>query len=92
MFVFMIYNARHWFEQQCRHRPDYAEQLRPMPSYGPGISLAGAIAVVLTASGFCGTFTTRQLLTLQKQRLQKAIQRGLAAGRNPEIMQKIDSG
>jgi hypothetical protein len=92
VFVFMIYNARHWFEQQCRHRPDYAEQLRPMPSYGPGISLAGAIAVVLTASGFCGTFTTRQLLTLQKQRLQKAIQRGLAAGRNPEIMQKIDSG
>src|SRR5205085_3883855 len=52
VFVFMIYNARHLFEQQCGHRPDYAEQLRQMRAYGPGISLAGATAVVLTGSGF----------------------------------------
>src|SRR5206468_9003913 len=40
VFVFTIYNARHLFEKQSRHRPDYAEQLRQMRSYGPGISLA----------------------------------------------------
>src|SRR5216684_3919526 len=38
VFVFMIYNARHLFEKESRHRPDYAEQLRQMRSYGPGIS------------------------------------------------------
>ena len=63
-----------------------------MRSYGPGISLAGATAVVLTASGFCATFTTRQLLKLQKQRLQKALQGGLAAGRSlEEMMRELDS-
>ena len=88
----MIYNARHLFEKQSRHRPDYAEQLRQMRSYGPGISLAGAANVVLTASGFCCTFTARELLKLHKQRLQKAIQRGLAAGRPiEEIMREFDS-
>ena len=71
----MIYNGRHLLERQSRQRPDYAEQLRQMRSYGPGISLAGAIAVVLTASGFCATFTTRQLLKLERQRLHKALQR-----------------
>ncbi len=92
VFVFMIYNARHLFEKQSRHRPDYAEQLRQMRSYGPGISLAGAANVVLTASGFCCTFTARELLKLHKQRLQKAIQRGLAAGRPiEEIMREFDS-
>jgi len=70
--------------KQSRHRPDYAEQLRQMRSYGPGISLAGAANVVLTASGFCCTFTARELLKLHKQRLQKAIQRGLVAGRSIE--------
>jgi hypothetical protein len=92
VFVFLIYNARHLFEKQSRHRPDYAEQLRQMRSYGPGISLAGAANVVLTASGFCATFTARELLKLQKQRIQKAIQRGLAGGRPiEEIMQELDS-
>ena len=92
VFVFMIYNARHLFEKQSRHRPDYAEQLRQMRSYGPGISLAGAANVVLTASGFCCTFTARELLKLHKQRLQKAIQRGLVAGRSiEEIMREFDS-
>jgi len=92
VFVFMTYNARHLFEKQSRHRPDYAEQLRQMRSYGPGISLAGAANVVLTASGFCCTFTARELLKLHKQRLQKAIQRGLVAGRPiEEIMREFDS-
>jgi hypothetical protein len=92
VFVFMIYNARHLFEKQSQHRPDYAEQLRQMRPYGPGISLAGAANVVLTASGFCATFPVRELLKLHKQRLQKAIQRGLAAGRPiEEIMREFDS-
>ena len=92
VFVFLIYNARHLFEQQSQHRPDYAEQLRQMRSYGPGISLAGAAIVVLTASGWSGTFTARELLKLQKQRLQKALQRGLAAGRSlEEVIRELDS-
>ena len=92
-FVFMIYNARHLFERQSRHRPDYAEQLRQMRSYGAGISLAGATNVVVTASGFSGGFTTRELLKLQKQRLQKALRRGLATGRSlEEVMRELDSG
>src|SRR6266516_2072969 len=92
VFVFMIDNGRHLFEKQSRSRPDYAEQLRQMRSYCPGISLAGAANVVLTASGFCCTFTARELLKLHKQRLQKAIHRGLAAGRAiEEIMRELDS-
>jgi hypothetical protein len=91
VFVFMIYNARHLFEKESQHRPDYAEHLRQMRSYGPGIGLAGAAIVVLTASG-CGTFTARQLLQLQKQRLRKALQRGLAEGRPlEEMMRELDS-
>ncbi len=43
VFVFMIYNARHWFEQQCRHRrPDYAEELRQMRRYRSGGRLSGS--------------------------------------------------
>jgi hypothetical protein len=88
----MIYNARHWFEKQSRSRPDYAEQLRQMRSYGAGICLAGATIIALTAAGFCCTFTARELLKLHKQRLQKAIRRGLAAGRTvEEVMRELDS-
>jgi hypothetical protein len=93
VFVFMIYNARHLFEQESRHRPDYAEELRQMRAHGAGISLAGASAIVLTASGFCAAIPTRQLLKLQKQRLRKALERGLAAGKSAkEVMQEFDDG
>ena len=58
VFVFLIYNARHLFEKQSRHSPDYAEQLRQMRRYGAGISLAGAshrgadrIGLLLCADG-----------------------------------------
>ena len=71
VFVFLIYNARHWFEKQSRHRPDYAEPLRQMRSYGAEISLAGATIIALTASGYCCALTGRELLKLQKQRLLK---------------------
>jgi hypothetical protein len=92
VFVFMTYNARHLFEKQSRSHPDYAEQLRQIRSYGPGICLVGATIVALTASGFCCAFTARELLKLHTQRLQKAIQRGLAAGRTvEEVMQELDS-
>ena len=92
VFVFMIYNARHLFEKQSRCRPDYAEQLRQMRSYGAGICLVGATLIALTASGFCCAFTPRELLQLHTQRLQKAIQRGLTAGRTvEEVMQELDS-
>ena len=91
-FVFMIYNARHLYEKASRHNPDYAEQLRQMRSYGSGISLAGATIVALTASGFCCALTARELLKLQKQRLVKQIERGLAAGKSvKEVMREIDS-
>src|SRR5206468_12606706 len=92
VFVFMIYNALHLFEMQSRSRPDYAKQLRQMRSYGPGICLVGATLIALTASGFCCAFTPRELLKLHTQRLQKAIQRGLAAGRTlEEVMRELDS-
>jgi hypothetical protein len=92
VFVFMIYNARHLFEKQSRHRSDYAEHLRQTRSYGAGISLAGATVVAMTASGYCCALTARELLKLQKQRLKKMIQRGLAAGRSlEEIMRELDS-
>ena len=92
VFVFMIYNARHLFEKESQHRPDYAEQLRQMRCYGPGISLAGAAIVVLTASGFCCALTARELLKLQKQRLLTKIERGLAAGKSiKEVMREIDT-
>jgi hypothetical protein len=92
VFVFMIYNTRHLFEQQSQQRPDYAEHLRQTRSYGPGISLAGATIIALTTSGYCCSLMARELLKLQKQRLQKAIQRGVAAGRSvEEIMRELDS-
>ncbi len=92
VFVFMIYNARHLFEKRCRSRPDYAEQLRQMRSYGPGISLVGATIVALTAAGFCCALTARELLKLHTQRLRKSIQLGLAAGRTvEEVMRELDS-
>ena len=92
VFVFMIYNARHLFEKQSRHCPDYAEQLRQMRSYGPEISLAGATIIALTASGYCCALSARQLLKLQKQRLLKTMQRGLAEGKSlKEVIQELDS-
>jgi len=92
VFVFLIYNARHLFEKESLHRPDYAEQLRQMRSHGPGIGLAGAAIVAITASGYCCTLTARELLKLQRQRLQKMIRRGLAAGRPiEEVMRELDS-
>jgi hypothetical protein len=52
----------------------------------------GATIIALTAAGFCCAFTARELLKLHTQRLQKAIQRGLAAGRTmEEVMQELDS-
>jgi hypothetical protein len=90
VFVFMIYNARRLFEQQSRHRPDYAEQLRQTRPYGPGIGLAGATIVALTTSGSCCPLTARDLMKLQKQRLLNAMQRGLAAGRPiEEVMREL---
>lgn len=90
VFVFLIYNARRLFEQQSRHRPDYAEQLRQTRPYGPGISLAGATIIALTASGYCCPLTARDLMKLQKQRLLNAMQRGLAAGRPiEEVMREL---
>jgi hypothetical protein len=91
VFVFMIYNARHLFAQQSRHRPDYAEQLRQTRSYGAGISLAGATIIAQTASGYCCPLTARELMKLQKQRLLNAMQRGLAAGRPiEEVMRELE--
>ena len=44
------------------------------------------------SSGFCCALTARELLKLHKQRLQTAIQRGLAAGRTvEEVMRELDS-
>jgi DDE family transposase len=92
VFVFLIYNARHLFEQQSRHRPDYAEQLRQTRSYGPGISLAGATIIALTASGYCCPLTARELMKLQKQRLLNTMQRGLAAGRPiEEVLRELEN-
>ena len=92
VFVFMIYNARHLFEKQSRHHPDYAEQLRQMRSYGPAIRLAGATIIAVTASGFCCALSSRQLLELQKQRLLNMMQRGLAAGQSlQEVMRELDN-
>jgi len=92
VFVFMIYNARHLFQRQSRHRPEDAQQLRGMRSYGAKVSLAGAINMVLTESGFCCSLTTRELLRLQKRRIQSILRRGWADGRSAEeIMRELDS-
>lgn len=93
VFVFMIYNAGHLFEKQSRHRPDYAEHLRHLRSYGAGLRLAGASIVVLTDSGFCCGISARDLLRLQKQRIQRGLQRDLAAGRSlEEALKKLETG
>jgi len=92
VFVFMIYNTRHLLEKESRHRTDYAEQLRQMRAYGPGIALAGAAIVALTLSGFCSALTARELLKLYQQRLRNLIERGLAAGKTvQEVMRELDS-
>ena len=63
-----------------------------MRSYGPGIALAGAAIVALTASGYCCGLTARELLKLQKQRLLKKIERGLEAGKSvKEVMRELDN-
>ena len=80
VFVFRIYNAGPLFEQACQHRTDYAAQLKRMRSYGPGVRLAGAINWVITESGFCAAFTTRELLRLTHPRILRALQRDLEAG------------
>jgi len=92
VFVFMIYNARHLFERQCRHRPDYAEELRQMRSYGPAVSLAGATIVVLTASGHGCALSGRELLQLERQRTAKKMQRQLAEGKSlKEVIQELEN-
>ena len=92
VFVFIIYNTRHLLEKESRHRADYAEQLRQMRAYGPGIALAGATIVALTLSGFCSALTARELLKLYQQRLRNLIERGLAAGKTvQEVMRELDS-
>lgn len=80
VFVFMIYNAGQLFEQAGQHRMDYAAQLKRMRRYGPGVRLAGATNLVITESGFCAAFTTRELLRLTHQRILRALQRDLEAG------------
>jgi hypothetical protein len=91
VFVFMIYNARHLFERHSRQRPDYAEQLRQMRSYGPEVSLAGATIIALTSSGHCCALSSRELLQLQKRRLVKMMQRGMAEGKSlKEVIQELD--
>jgi hypothetical protein len=91
VFVFLIYNARHLLEKQSRHNPEYAEQLRHMRAYGGGIGLAGAGIVALTASGYCCGLTAGELLKLQKQRLRKAIERDVAAGKSlQEVLEELD--
>ena len=88
----MIYNARHLFTKESRHRADYAEQLRQMRAYGPGIALVGAAIVVLTASGYCCALTAEELLKLYQQRMRNMIERGLAAGKSvEEVMRELDS-
>ena len=92
VFVFMIYNARHLFEKESRHRADYAEELRQMRAYGPGIALVGASIVALTLSGFCCALKAVELLKLHKQRLLNLMRRGIAAGKSvEEVMREIDS-
>ena len=92
VFVFMIYNARHLFEKESRHRADYAEELRRMRAYGPGIALVGASIVALTVSGFCCALKTSELLTLHKKRLLNLMRLGMAAGKTvEEVMREVES-
>jgi len=92
VFVFMIYNSGQLFKQACRQRPDYAAQLRRMRSYGPGVRLAGATNIAITESGFCGAFTTRELLRLAQERIRRALQRDLKSGCSLEdALKNLDS-
>jgi hypothetical protein len=91
VFVFMIYNARHLFERQSRHRPDYAEELRQMRRYGPEVSLAGATIIALTASGYCCALSSREMLELQKRRLVKMMQQGMKEGKSlKEVIEELE--
>jgi hypothetical protein len=90
VFVFMIYNARHLFEHESRHRPDYAEELRQLRRYGP-VSLAGATILAATASGHCCALSSGEMLQLQKRRLVKMMQRGLQQGQSlKEVIAELD--
>jgi len=92
VFVFMIYNASHLFEKQSRHRPDYAEHLRRVRSYGSGLRLAGATNIVLTEPGSCCAMSTRDLLRLQKQRIKRGFERDPEAGRSlTDVLRGFDS-
>jgi hypothetical protein len=92
VFVFMIYNSGQLFKQASRQRPDYAAQLRRMRSYGPGVRLAGATNIAITESGFCGAFTTRELLRLAQERIRRALQRDLESGRSfHDALKNLDS-
>ena len=92
VFVFMIYNSGQLFKQASRQRPDYAAQLRRMRSYGPGVRLAGATNIAITESGFCGAFTTRELLRLAQQRIRRALQRDFESGRSfQDALKNLDS-
>jgi hypothetical protein len=92
VFVFMIYNASHLFEKQSRHRPDYAEHLRRVRSYGSGLRLAGATNIVLTEPGSCCAMSTRDLLRLQRQRIKRGFERDLEAGRSlTDVLRGFDS-
>jgi hypothetical protein len=92
VFVFMVFNAGQLFRQASRHRPDYAAQLRGMRSYGSGVRLAGATNMAITESGFCGAFTTRELLRLGQERLRRALRRDLESGCSLEdALKHLDS-
>ena len=83
----------HMFERQSRHRPDYAEELRRRRRYGAGLGLAGATNIVLSESGCCCAISTRDLLRLQKQRIQRGLRRELEAGRSlQEALKTLDTG
>ena len=93
VFVFMIYNASHLYERQSRHRLDYAEELRRRRRYGAGLGLAGATNIVLSESGCCCAISTRDLLRLQKQRIQRGLRRELEAGRSlQEALETLETG
>ena len=93
VFVFMIYNASHLYQQQSRHRPHYAEELRRRRRYGAGLGLAGATNIVLSESGCCCAISTRDLLRLQKQRIQRGLRRELEAGRSlQEALKTLETG
>lgn len=63
-----------------------------MRSYGSGVRLAGATNLAITESGFCGTFTTRELLQLEQERLRRALRRDLESGCSfQDALKNLDS-